>query len=392
EMFLSMMELELEIQQLRKRIADGQLHVNRAAEERLAANEKLERLRQQKIDLRSKLPDIGRLASLRNWFDKKEQFKQAIDKQKENLEKLGRQLRTTTDTLPNLLNEPILEGVSKGEFPDYFGPQINELRKRLLVDQEEIQNQINHLHLQRKLGEFSSKLVSGEACALCGSTHHPVLLKIEDVETHLLKVNNELEELKQRDRVFESILSNLFKLVFQERSLREQIKETESELARLTKLAADHNSGFVWADFYPHNDTQVTEAFSDAKKRQLDLDAVESDLQIQETLISKKANDYDRFSLVVNGLSLQLTGRESEFSTLQKRIRTLPLADVQSVSKVELQLKISTLKKKVEADKSIYDKWLEKSSFLNNQKIALNERVEFTKQAIADCREQFRKV
>src|SRR5690606_9922698 len=192
EMLLSMMELELEIQQLRKRIADGQLHVNRAAEERLAANEKLERLRQQKIDLRSKLPDIGRLASLRNWFDKKEQFKQAIDKQKENLEKLGRQLRTTTDTLPNLLNEPILEGVSKGEFPDYFGPQINELRKRLLVDQEEIQNQINHLHLQRKLGEFSSKLVSGEACALCGSTHHPVILKIEDVETHLLKVNNEL--------------------------------------------------------------------------------------------------------------------------------------------------------------------------------------------------------
>src|SRR5690606_7207330 len=230
EMLLSMVELETEIEYLRKRIADGELHVNKVAQERSAAQEKLEQLRQQKAALRFQLPDIEKLANLKNWFDKKEQYKQAIDQQKNNLQRHEEQLLAITDRIQSQLAEPALKDLNQGEYPDYFGPQITELRKQLLIDQEDIQKQINHLHLQTKLGEFSSKLVNGEPCALCGSTHHPMILKIEDVETHLLKVNSKLEELKQRDRAYEVGLNDLFKLIFQEQSWREQIKEAESGL------------------------------------------------------------------------------------------------------------------------------------------------------------------
>jgi len=214
---------------------------------------------------------------------------------------------------------------------------------------------------------------------LCGSIDHPQILKVEDVESHLSEAHNQLKEIREQDQAFEAILHELSKLIFQEQSVRQQLGEVQMELDHSVEVLLHHERSFIWDDFSPLDPGQVSEAFQIAKKTQQELETIDDDIQVLEHAISKNSNDYERFGQVVNSLKIQLKGKESESHTLANQLRGLSLKDINQFSQEGLQQKVSDLKKKIELEKERFDKWTEQNTILNDQKIALKERVEFAK-------------
>ena len=379
QLALSLMELKAEKEQLEKRILDGQVYVDKVAKDRSDAQEKLDKEKKKRASLRLNLPDMGKLVNIRAWFDKKDQLTQDTQKHKSKLQNLNIQLTETIHSIQKQLKNPLLPGIQEGVFPDYHGPEVRLLRKQLQLKQEDLQKQISHHTLQRKLGEFSTQLENGEACMLCGSIDHPQILKVEDVESHLLEAHNQLKEIREQDQAFEAILHELSKLIFQEQSVRQQLGEVQMELDHSVEVLLHHERSFIWDDFSPLDPGQVSEAFQIAKKTQQELETIDDDIQVLEHAISKNSNDYERFGQVVNSLKIQLKGKESESHTLANQLRGLSLKDINQFSQEGLQQKVSDLKKKIELEKERFDKWTEQNTILNDQKIALKERVEFAK-------------
>jgi len=379
QLALSLMELKAEKEQLEKRILDGQVYVDKAAKDRSDAQEKLEKEKKKRASLRLNLPDMGKLVNIRAWFDKKDQLIQDTQKHKSKLQNLDVQLTETVHSIQKQLENPLLSGIQQGVFPDYHGSEVRLLRKQLQLKQEDLQKQISHHTLQRKLGEFSTQLENGEACMLCGSIDHPQILKVEDVESHLSEAHNQLKEIREQDQAFEAILHELSKLIFQEQSVRQQLGEVQMELDHSVEVLLHHERSFIWDDFSPLDPGQVSEAFQIAKKTQQELETIDDDIQVLEHAISKNSNDYERFGQVVNSLKIQLKGKESESHTLANQLRGLSLKDINQFSQEGLQQKVSDLKKKIELEKERFDKWTEQNTILNDQKIALKERVEFAK-------------
>ena len=103
---------------------------------------------------------------------------------------------------------PALVNVEKGGAPHYYTDQVKALRKEVQEKQVALHNQVDHYNLQVKLGEFSARLNNEEPCMLCGSTHHPSVLKVEDVEESILFTRTEINRHRDLDQSYESILTN----------------------------------------------------------------------------------------------------------------------------------------------------------------------------------------
>src|SRR5690606_27943881 len=122
-------------------------------------------------------PDFGELSKLKSWFDKREHLMQSRRNAENRPSNLELQIRGSASAIRQQLKNSMLSAVTPGTFPDYHKDEVESLREQLRNDQEAIRKSVDHFNLQMKLGEFSARLEKGHACMLCGSVHHPQILK-----------------------------------------------------------------------------------------------------------------------------------------------------------------------------------------------------------------------
>src|SRR5690606_18276911 len=150
-----------------------------------------------------------------------------------------------------------------------------------------LQLEVNHHRLQMKLGEFVTQLENGEPCMLCGSTHHPKTLQVDDVQIILNQALKEIEGIQENDKELGSIDNALLKLIQQEQHLHVQIEDTNHYLAREQNNSRLHENAFSWPEFSSTDPTLIEKAFHNAKESQLKLKELEENIEKTERHILK---------------------------------------------------------------------------------------------------------
>src|SRR5690606_33922550 len=173
-------------------------------------------------------------------------------------------------------------------------------------------------------------------------------------------------EIKEKDKVLESLLYELSTLIYREQTLRQQIDAIQAELNEIGETSSRHEKTFTWDGYSSNNPAQVSESFSVAEKIQHELVTVEDEIQTLDVLIVKKNHDCDRFEKAVLDLKIQLKGKEAEYSILKDQIRILSPVDYISGFTDIIQGKIHELKNRVEAAKIRFEEWTEKNTVLND--------------------------
>src|SRR5690606_18815534 len=136
----------------------------------------------------------------KSWFDRKRMFSESVQQYQEQLEKLTENRSAISQSIKSQLSNTVLRNVQEGVSPEYYSEDIKKLRARLTARREELQLEVNHYRLQMKLGEFVTQLNNGEPCMLCGSTHHPNILQVDDVQIVLNQTLKEIEGIKEDDK------------------------------------------------------------------------------------------------------------------------------------------------------------------------------------------------
>jgi len=384
KLILSLNQLKVDHDVIEKRISDGEAVVNNTTEGKQEAQKKLDELKQKGRVLKSELPDIRMLSNIREWFLKKEHIEDAIKLSKARIQQLNTSATEIVVSIKEQLKLDLLREIENGSYPDYHIAQVLNLRKESQVKQEQIQNQISHFHLQIKLGEFTGQLEKGEACMLCGSNHHPQILKVEDVQSHLLLAQKQMNEMKALDSFLEKTHQELSAFIYQEQSIRNQIQEVDLQLSKDTESLLAHNQEFHWDNFSPTEPEKVQAAFKVAEETQKELSTIEDNIQDYEKVVQKKLSDYERFASAVSELKLQLKGKEAESETLKRQIRKLSFSDHEHLSENEVIHTINQLTEKIQSVNQRFEHLSNQIKLLNDKKLIEAERISSMEQILID--------
>jgi len=392
ELILYLIGLKADIEKLKKRIEEGQVYVDKAATDKLKAQNKLADLKEKLIVLKSALPDMVVLVKLRTWFDKKGRFNDTIEEYGNKLKELAKSEREVSQAIKQQLSDSLLQEVGEGSPPHYHSSEVRALRIKFREQQEEVQNQINHHRLQMKLGEFAMQLESGEPCMLCGSNHHPQVLKVDDVQSQLDKAYQEIEVLKAYDSSLEKILHDLSQFIHQEQSILQQKKDFQQQLDKEISGSLLHDQDFIWTDFSARDPAMVETAFKIAEQTQRELADVEREINITEGIVQQKTADHEKYGQAVNELIFKLKGKEAEYSTLERQLQNMSFEENSHLIEADVKPKIEALYQTIQVVKRRFEELSEQSKELKDKKIVLIERIASTNQYLLENSNLLKKI
>lgn len=389
---LSLVILKAETEQLNLRISSGQVFVDTALAGKANAENKIQLLKEQIREQKTTLPDLGVLSAIRAWFVQKENFNRNIQSIRQELKELNEHIQSVSQDIHEQLTNPVLVNVKKGVPPHYYTEQVQVLRKEVKTKHEELLNQVAHYNLQFKLGEFSSKLNNGEPCMLCGSVHHPDILKVENVEEHLLFARQEIDRYKELDSSYENILQKLSEFISREQHLIQQAESIQLRLDSELLAEKEHLESFTWKGFTPTDKEKAEEVFNNAEKAQNAIKILEASLEKEEQVLKLAIDDHEKYLRAIEGFKSQLIGKKSESSTIERQLKKLVLAEHTHFSEEELNLKATQLNQEIIRIKEQFEQLSEQIEQHKKSKISLEERKNSNTEILTAEEEKYLKV
>ena len=275
-------------------------------------------------NLKSTLPDLVILSQIKEWFTIHKGYLNELQNIKKEIENTLEEIK--------VLNGLIGEEVNK-KFPD-FGLQLilpenhtDFLQKEIEKHIKELEiagNEIEHLLIQDRLEEFSTSLMDGHPCPLCGSNEHPNPLKGGDVKIELQRLRESIQKSKKGKELAQQLLISIGKLEVKISEKQETIIKLEDRSKLVNDKLLIHNELFTWSDY---SDEQfLDKAFQLAK-------SVGEQLKLKEKELAKVQGESEKGQIALKKYQLELekireefTKNSSEISTLSMQIENLILS------------------------------------------------------------------
>ena len=310
---------------------------------------KLEQLKAQKQELeglvkvsKGKMPDIELLSSVKNWYTERHFLEKELPGIQKELEENEKATSSLQNSVVKLLEEAGLGQQTETEYSNIV-QSLKDKTKKAKEKQKVLNEQESHLRVKAQLKAYSENLEEGAPCPLCGSLHHPDVLKTEDLNDTLLKLSAEKQasekELEQLSDWISRI--NLFSKQ-QEMILQQKNSLLQKQKAQQERIEA-HAKKFTWENY--RVETELEKAFQEARRIQEELKKQDDLLEKLGKDIDKKGNDFKRFQVEVNKITTVLTVQQTELKTLEKQLRLIKAETYQEVKIEQIETEKSKLQK-----------------------------------------------
>lgn len=312
---------------------------------------------------RDALADLSVLSSIKSWYIARHHLDKQLQDIEKELQKSHRQEEEILEVKFGLLTDPLFEGFpgesSFKECNQHLKTAVHNIKEK----QKELTEQEGHLRVKEQLKVFAEDLEEGKPCPVCGSLHHPELLKSETYHDALRLLTAQESSLElQLDQIsaLEKELSLLENRQIQLLHIRKELlvkKETQQE------QIASHLLQFVWEAEL--DEKKVDEAFHQAKQTQDELK--EKDATLQKTIgeLEKQERNRERFREELEKIRTSLTVHQTELKTIAQQLRWIDPEQYRETSVLYIEEeKNSLLKEYVQLEKE----YSEKSSLLPERK------------------------
>lgn len=312
---------------------------------------------------RDALADLSVLSSIKSWYIARHHLDKQLQDIEKELQKSHRQEEEILEVKFGLLTDPLFEGFpgesSFKECNQHLKTAVHNIKEK----QKELTEQEGHLRVKEQLKVFAEDLEEGKPCPVCGSLHHPELLKSETYHDALRLLTAQKSSLElQLDQIsaLEKELSLLENRQIQLLHIRKELlvkKETQQE------QIASHLLQFVWEAEL--DEKKVDEAFHQAKQTQDELK--EKDATLQKTIgeLEKQERNRERFREELEKIRTSLTVHQTELKTIAQQLRWIDPEQYRETSVLYIEEeKNSLLKEYVQLEKE----YSEKSSLLPERK------------------------
>ncbi|MCE5205884.1 MAG: AAA family ATPase [Porphyromonadaceae bacterium] len=360
----------LQIKTLEKSVGVEMSRLNKGTETWDHTLNEIKRLKIQKENLegelkaaRDALPDLSVLSGIKSWYIARHHFDKQLQDIENELQKSHRQEEEILEVKFRLLTAPLFEGLSGESGFKEYSQHLKNVVRNIKENQKQLAEQEGHLRVKEQLKVFAEDLEEGKPCPVCGSLHHPELLKSEAFHDTLQLLAAEKSSLElQLDRIstLEKELSLLENRQIQLLHNREELlKKKETQQAQI----AAHILQFVWeADL---DEKKVDEAFLQAKNTQDELKEKDASLQKTAGELEKQERNRERFREELEKIRTSLTVHRTELKTITQQLRWIDPEQYRETSVLFIEEeKNHLLKEYVQLEKE----YSEKSNLLPERK------------------------
>ncbi len=337
-------ELEklIRLSELRRAIEQAKARLKKGEEVIQKTYASIEQLKQEKEKLetalkteKEKQPDMLTLSNARSWHEVQTNWVQQLSTISAEEEKAKVEIE--------LSQKNIYELFEQDSFSDFSGAKnfvegtqfLKEKIGRLKTQLTDIDTQIQHFKVQLKLEEFAVKLEDGDPCPVCGSVHHPNILRAADVTKKLKAAESEKQKLEKDVRVCEQLILRLSELnnllVLNEKQMTDiQAKQKDTEAKK-----AAHQQNFQWEKYQTRE--AVLEAFRLAELLKNTIESLEKQREVANKKYEQEIQNKEKFQREIEKINAEIITCKAETGTLTAQISQVDITSYSERTKPEIE-------------------------------------------------------
>ena len=294
----------------------------------------------QRISLRANQPNLSILNAVKDWFTIHFNFQKEITRYENELKVLDEKIAAMHQAKSVIVwkDLPTLNMHLASEIR--ISDVIGEVKSKILslkTDSEIIQHEQLHLKASEKMESLASALAEGDACPLCGATHHPSVMQISEVRSTLKALETRLAQHKKDIKTLENIENQLFTLNINFNNETEARRNVILKIADEKRLLDAHIQKFSWSSFSPTDYSAVEEALQAATDFDAQMKKLEDSLQSINRVKESTEKDIEKFRNRISELQAEKAAKESAIQILKTQIEVLDFEN--NISKAETELK-----------------------------------------------------
>jgi exonuclease SbcC len=235
------------------------------------------------------------LRAVTQWHAQKKAYASERAAQQQAVKEQQRHLVQLEERKQQTLNEigwPIHE--SFDAIFNRLGTANESLRKETRTALEKL----GDLRVRHKLARAAQRLVAGQACPLCGATHHPAVAHAPDISETIAQQEKKLAELQAQEEQYATLETSLRKLQNDYQSVGGKREGAEQLLQATEARLATHETQFLWEAYRDHDPEALLELLQAgdrqlAERKQLDQERNEQRTRLEQLEGSLTATQQD---------------------------------------------------------------------------------------------------
>lgn len=310
---------------------------------------KLEQLKTQKQELerlvkvsKEKMPDLELLSSVKTWYTEKHFLEKELPGTQKELAENEKATSSLQNSVAKLLAEAGLTQLPEIEYSNIV-QILKDKTGKVKEKQKALNEQESHIRVKAQLKAYSENLEEGAPCPLCGSLHHPDILKTEDLNDTLLKLNAEKQANEKEQEQISDLISRINLLTKQQEMIQQQKAFLLQKQKNQQERIEAHAKKFVWEKYCV--ETELEKAFQEARRIQEELKKQEDLLEMLRKDIDKKENDYKKYQTEVEKIRTAITIQQTELKTIEKQLQLIKSETYQEVKIEQIEAEKGNLQK-----------------------------------------------
>ena len=318
-----------------ERIKKGQLILDKTIAQAVDLKKEKEKLEQLIKVEKTKLPDLALLSKVKTWHVENNNLHQQLEISKLELQKYEKEIVRIKEAVKTQFTDPLflnLPGEANStQAISYLKVQIEQFKLQI----SEIDKEIGHYRVQVKLEEYAVNLHDGEACPLCGSLQHPVVLSAASVAEALLKALQSKINLEKQIAWANENISQLVDFANQLKFNSSHLEGLKDKWKMLEAKMQSHTTLFQWDAF--KDESSVSQAFALAQSIQKFLDDNGEKVDKLGAQLDKELLNKEKFQHEIEKIKTALTIGQTEIRTLTEQIHLVNLDEYRTKNSAEIE-------------------------------------------------------
>ena len=327
------------------------------------------------------LKDISELYGLKNWFIKKQELENQLDKLEKEIKSLDAYLKQlNADKLKSLPEEILTKlGITNNHnFDEIFDIISNNLRQGEELF-EKLSLKKDKLKVKLQLSHYTKNLEEGKACPVCGSTSHPKPAVFDEVNTELEKVEKRISNGKIFIENVQKIEKILQKKHTEFNIKTEDLKQKNKEFEKLKNELETYLKSFK-SEYYKTPDFALLEKdIKETETKNEKIKELEKEIKQQNSNLDKTRQKTDVLKEQINSKKIEIESLKTTRQVISEQIKHIE--DFESLSQENLLQNIKHQEEKIRQIDKDYKKYKELVEKLGNEQIRLDEALKNTEEA-----------
>ena len=139
----------------------------------------------------------------------------------------------------------------------YFYDRFDSQKAQLKEEIQQVVQELSGLKVRAELADRAQQLASGEACPLCGSTHHPSVAHSESLTATIKVEEQALEHLREREEALDRLGSGMRQLLSQFQTTTGRLESAMKEQQAIATKREAHAVAFAWKEYQEQDAEEI---------------------------------------------------------------------------------------------------------------------------------------